>query len=238
LTLLVAIEGGDGAGKATAAATLVGLLRADGFAAQVVSFPRYPDTVGGHALGEFLSGRMPRTVSPKAAAVLYALDRLESVEHLADIAARHDVLVLDRYIASNIAYQAAKVPEAEAAAMIDWIVHLETGAFDLPPPDLNVYLDTPVEAARSLILLKQQRSYTDRDYDEHEQDQELQERVRRNYAALAGQSRLGRWVTVRTVGADSTLRAPSDIGQEIAGHVAESLRRAGPARQRRIASNA
>lgn len=238
MSLLVAIEGGDGAGKATAAATLTGLLEADGLAAQVVSFPRYPDTVGGHALGEFLSGRMPRTVSPKAAAVLYALDRLESAAHLAEVAAANDVVVLDRYIASNIAYQAAKVPEAEVAAMIDWIVRLETDAFDLPPPDLNVYLDTPVEAARSLILLKQQRSYTDRNFDEHEQDRDLQERVRRNYAVLAGHSRVGRWVTVSTVGADNSLRAPSDIGEEIARHVTEALGRAGPPRQRRIASSA
>lgn len=238
MSLLVAIEGGDGAGKATAAATLVGLLEADGLAAQVVSFPRYPDTVGGHALGEFLSGRMPRTVSPKAAAVLYALDRLESAAHLAQVAAANDVVVLDRYIASNIAYQAAKVPEADAAAMIEWIVRLETVAFDLPPPDLNIYLDTPVDAARSLILLKQRRSYTEREYDEHEQDRGLQERVRRNYAALARKSRLGPWVTVGTVGADSALRAPAAIGEEIARHVAEALERAGPRGQRRIASSA
>ncbi len=226
MSLLVAIEGGDGAGKATAAATLAGLLRADGLTVEIVSFPRYGDTVGGHALGEFLSGRLPRAVSPKAAAVLYALDRLESAEGLAEIAAVNDVVVFDRYIASNIAYQAAKVPPPEATAMMDWIVNLETSAFALPPPDLNVYLDTPVDAARSLILLKQQRSYTDRDYDEHEQDRGLQERVRRNYASLVSETRLGRWATVRTVGDDGSLRTPADIGAEIAGHVLSAL---GPA---------
>lgn len=238
MSLLVAIEGGDGAGKATAAATLTALLRAEGLSAEVVSFPRYPETVGGHALGEFLSGRMPRKVSPKAAAVLYALDRLESAAHLEETAASNDVVVLDRYIASNIAYQAAKVPEKEATAMIDWIINLETGAFNLPLPNLNVYLDTPLEAARSLILLKQQRSYTNREYDEHEQDHGLQQRVRRNYAALTGQPRLGRWVTVRTVGSDGALRLPADIGREIAGHVAEALVGARSAGQARIASSA
>jgi len=238
LSLLVAIEGGDGAGKATASATLAKSLSADGLRVEVVSFPRYSETVGGHALGEFLSGRLPRTVSPKAAAVLYALDRLESAGYLADVAARNDVVVLDRYIASNIAYQAAKVPEHEVGAMIDWIIHLEATAFALPAPDLNVYLDTPVDAARSLILLKQRRSYTDRSLDEHEQDVALQQRVRQNYAALASTCGLGSWITVRTVDAEGALRSPADIGREIANHVGSVLQRSGRRYFDRTASSA
>lgn len=216
--LLVAIEGGDGAGKATAAANLVALAQAAGRSATVLSFPRYGDTVGGHVLGEFLSGRLPRTMTPKAAAVIYALDRLESAAHLAALAAAHDLVVLDRYIASNIAYQAAKVPPEDVPALIDWIVRLETEQFGLPAPGLTIYLDTPLEVARDLILRKRQRSYTDRSYDEHEADLALQARVRENYAAMAASGVLGRWVTVRTV-ADGAMRSPAAIAAEIAGEV-------------------
>lgn len=218
MSLLVAIEGGDGAGKATAAANLVALAQAGGLTATVLSFPRYGDTVGGHVIGDFLAGRLPRELTPKAAAVLYALDRFESAAHLAALAAAHDLVVLDRYIASNIAYQAAKVPPDEVPALIDWIVRLETGQFGLPAPGLTIYLDTPLEVARDLILRKRQRSYTDRSYDEHEADLALQARVRENYAAMAAASVLGRWVTVRTV-AEGAMRSPEAIAAEIAGEV-------------------
>ena len=220
MSLLVAIEGGDGAGKATAAANVSALVRAAGLTSTVVSFPRYAETVGGHALGEFLSGRMKRTVSPRAAAILYALDRLESRDHLLAAASVNEIVLLDRYVASNIAYQAAKVPESDAAELMDWIVRLEIDMFELPAAALNIYLDTPLETARELMLLKHRRSYTDRQYDEYEDDLALQERVRRNYAALANASRLGPWMIVRTV-LDDAIRSPASIAAEIAARVLE-----------------
>jgi dTMP kinase len=220
--LIVAIEGGDGAGKATAAAEVVKALGQAGVTTATLAFPRYGDTVGGHVLGEFLSGRIPRLVSAEAAAVLYALDRLESRDATADLAARADVLVLDRYIASNMAYQAAKVAPAESAAMMRWILRMETDLFALPPPDLSVYLDTPLEVARELILRKRPRDYTDRHYDEHEADLELQRRVRENYAMMVADGLAGPWLHVSTV-AEGTLRPVADIAGEIVRTVRAKL---------------
>ena len=218
MSLLVAIEGADGAGKATAAENVRRMLVDRGLSATVVSFPRYRDTVGGVALGDFLAGRLPVPVSPKAAAVLYGLDRLESVSFVEAAAAAHDVVVFDRYVASNMVYQASKVPPDEADALMRWILDLEIGSFGVVPPDLSIYLDTPLAAARHLMLLKARRSYTDRQYDEHEADLALQHAVRRNYAALADGGLAGSWRTVRTTG-DAGLRAPDDIAAEIVGHV-------------------
>ncbi|RZK98498.1 MAG: thymidylate kinase, partial [Methylobacterium sp.] len=103
MSFLLAIEGADGAGKATASALVVEQLQAAGRSAAVISFPRYTDTVGGWALGAMLAGTLPRGTSPKAAAVLYALDRMESLDHLMATMAANDVVVFDRYIASNMA---------------------------------------------------------------------------------------------------------------------------------------
>jgi dTMP kinase len=44
MSLLVAIEGGDGAGKATAAAVVAARLEAMGKRTTVLSFPRYAET--------------------------------------------------------------------------------------------------------------------------------------------------------------------------------------------------
>lgn len=216
MSFLLAIEGGDGAGKATAAAEVARQLNDVGRSATVLSFPRYADTVGGWALGEMLGGRMPREVGPRAAAVLYALDRMESRDTLLAAAASHEVVVLDRYIASNLAYQAARGPAGDADALMRWIWALETAQFALPPPDLSVYLATPVDIAQRQIAMKRRRDYTDAAFDVNEADAALQARVRDNYAALAAADFAGRWATVTTV-ADGAMRTPADIAAEIVG---------------------
>ncbi len=214
MAFLLAIEGADGAGKATVSAAVVERLRAEGRRAELVSFPRYAETAGGHVLGDYLAGRLPRAVSPQAAAVLYALDRFESRAHVADVAAANDVVVFDRYVASNMAYQGAQVPPGEAQALMAWIATLECGQFALPAPDLSVYLDTPAQVARGLILKKRRRSYTDEAFDAYEADAALQARVRENYAEMAAAGLLGRWATVATT-VEGESRRPGEIAAEV-----------------------
>lgn len=234
MTLLVAIEGADGAGKHTAAVNTRDALIASGTSACVLSFPRYTDTVGGFALGEFLSGRLPVPPSPKAAAVLYALDRLESVDAIADAAAHHDVVIFDRYIASNVVYQSSKVSSAQAPEMMRWIWNLEVETFGVRKPDLSIYLDTSLARARELMLLKQQRSYTERTHDEHESDLALQRRVRENYQALAEDGHFGLWHIVRSDSA-AGLRPPQDIAAQIVEHLRAYLAASSDARRRATA---
>ena len=221
MSFLLAIEGGDGAGKATAAAEVAAQLVAGGTSATVLSFPRYAETLGGHVLGEYLGGRLPHAASPRAAAVLYALDRMESAGAIAAAAASHAVVVFDRYIASNMAYQAAQVGAGEADTLMRWIARLECDQFALPIPDLNVYLDTPADVARGLILRKRKRSYTDDALDAYEADDALQVRVRERYEVMVVEDLLGGWMRVPTVAHDA-LRPPRDIAQAI---VAEALAR-------------
>jgi dTMP kinase len=170
----------------------------------------------------FRPGRIPRPVSVEAAAVLYALDRLESREVTAALAEQADVLVLDRYITSNMAYQAAKVPPDRSVEMMRGILRMETDLFALPPPDLSVYLDTPLEVARELILRKRTRDYTDRSYDEHEADIELQRRVRENYSLMVEQDLAGPWLHVETV-QDGELRPVREIAEQIASAILAKL---------------
>ncbi len=216
--ILVAIEGADGVGKNTASSLLCDQLNAAGTRATMIAFPRYAETVAGVTLGKFLAGELPVPVSTQAAAVLYALDRLEWRCAIAEAADAHDVVVFDRYIASNMAYQAAKEPEGEARAMMEWILTLETRQFALPRPDLSIYLDTPWEIAKALILQKRKRSYTDRSYDEHEADAALQLRVRTNYEAMVAAGLLGPWRIVHA-SSDGAMRPPETIAAEIREHL-------------------
>lgn len=214
--ILVAIEGADGVGKATTARTLCEMLNASGRSATVIAFPQYGQTVGGVTIGRFLAGELPVPVTPHAAAVLYALDRFEWRDAIMAAQAGHDVVVFDRYIASNMAYQAAKVNDPQA--MMEWILILENGQFALPAPALSIYLDTPWDMAKAMILQKAQRSYTDRSYDEHEADAALQQRVRANYEAIVAANLLGPWQIVRA-SQDGAMRTPEAITSEILTHV-------------------
>lgn len=222
MSYLVALEGADGAGKATAAENVRKIFLEHGQKAAVISFPRYRETVGGFALGEFLSGRMPVSVTPNAAAVLYALDRLESRSAIESAERSADIVIFDRYIASNMAYQGAKVAPDKAAAMMKWIVHLETETFGLRRPDLNVYINTPLETAMKLMAKKHQRRYTDLAFDKHEGDLNLQRRVRQNYLELVTNSLFGPWVAVSTVYAGN-LRDPLEIAGEIITQIENEL---------------
>lgn len=214
--LLVAIEGADGVGKATTARTLCEALQAAGRSATVIAFPQYGNTVGGVTIGRFLAGELPLPVTPHAAAVLYALDRFEWRDAILAAADAHDVVVFDRYIASNMAYQGAKVDDS--LGMMEWILALENGQFALPAPALSIYLDTPWEMASAMILQKSQRSYTDRSYDEHEADAALQQRVRANYEAIVQAGLLGPWQIVRA-SQDGAMRDRQAIAGEIMAHI-------------------
>lgn len=224
MSYLVAVEGADAAGKATAAENVCKILSERGLKATVISFPRYRETVGGVCLGEFLSGRMPVPVTPQAAAVLYALDRLESRSTIEAAQRSSDVVIFDRYIASNMAYQAAKVAAYEAKAMMRWIVDLETDTFGLRRPHLSIYLDTPLDTAMELMAKKHERLYTSLAFDKHEGDLNLQRRVRENYLELARNSLLSPWAIVVTVHAGK-LRQPLDIAAEIVMLIANDLGR-------------
>ena len=72
-------------------------------------------------------------------------------------------ILLDRYVYSNIAYQCAKLKSAEEAETLrEWIFNTEYGNFELPRPDLNIFLDVPIGLVES--KLRSQRGGADRDY--------------------------------------------------------------------------
>ena len=216
--IIVAIEGADGVGKNTTSAGLCAAIQASGRKAEVIGFPRYGETVAGVTIGRYMAGDMTVKVTPHAAATLYALDRFEWRSAILEAVAANDVLIFDRYVASNMAYQGARVAPEESRALMDWILALETGQFALPAPTLSIYLDTPWELAKALILQKAERSYTPKTYDEYEADVSLQQRVRANYETIVAADLLGPWRIVRA-SENGAMRDRHDIVAEILTHL-------------------
>ena len=223
MATLIAIEGIDGAGKGTQAGRLVSSLRERGLRVDTLQFPRYSATNFGGAIGDFLNGRFGslNQVHPQLAAVLYAGDRFESRPLLMQLMEDNDVVVLDRFVGSNLAHQSAKLDGAERTALVDWIENIEYEVFQLPRPALTVLIDMSSQMSRELVSRKATRDYTDQEADLQESDLPYLERVRRCYLALA-HSRLD-WRTIHGLSEDGSLRTIDDVGTEIQTVVCEHL---------------
>ena len=215
MTQLIAIEGIDGSGKGTQAARLQATLTAAGLQVALISFPRYSDTLFGEAIGRFLNGEFGAldVVDPFLAALLYAGDRLESRPFLLDALQSNDVVVLDRYVASNIAHQGSKQTGAAQKKLITQIQEIEFGINALPQPDLNILLDIPTLQARQLISKKNKRDYTDKEADLQEEDTDYLADVRAVYLQLAQSA--SDWQIIDVMQADQ-LRTVDAIAAEIA----------------------
>lgn len=214
MALLVAIEGIDGTGKGTQARQLVDSLAQAGQRVRLISFPRYSETAFGRQIGAFLNGRFGRLnqVAPALAALLYAGDRFESKAVLEGALAESDVVVLDRYVPSNIAHQAGKLSGAEREELRRWIEQLEYGIYGLPRADRIILLDLPVPLAQELIARKAKRDYTDKSADLQEADAAYLDQVRSTYLELAAAD--PNWSVV-PVSHDGAVRPVAEIAAEI-----------------------
>ena len=187
MSVLIAIEGIDGSGKGTQALRLHEHLIACGKRSALLSFPRYQNTAFGQKIGDFLNGKFGDldAVHPLLVSLLFAGDRFESRQLIQSSLAENDVVICDRYVASNIAHQGAKVSGEERQQLVDWIQHLEGSIYELPRPQLTLFLDVPVVNAQQLIATKAMRSYTDKSADLQEADGQYLEKVREVYLQLA-----------------------------------------------------
>lgn len=173
---IVAIEGADATGKRTQSKMLLEKLRAQGFDAALISFPRY-ETIFGQIVTQYLRGKFGslKEVKPEFAALLYALDRQAAAPQIGQWLSQGKIVVCDRYVASNIAHQAAKLKGKEQANFIEWLQNVES---KLPKPDATVFLDLPVDVSAQLMQSRE------REKDIHELDLPYLESVRKVYLAL------------------------------------------------------
>jgi len=222
---LIAIEGIDGSGKQTQVRLLAQALEARGHRVLSTGFPQYQSWFGKMA-GQFLNGDFGSidTVDPHFAALLYAGDRFENKGPIVAALERGDVVLADRYIASNLAHQTARSAPEKRAQFRVWIEQLEYGIYGLPKEDLVLYLRVTPHHAQSLVAKKSARSYTDSAHDILEASARHLQTASDIYDDLA---RSPNWKTIECVDARAqAIRAPDDIAREVIAavqHVLPSL---------------
>lgn len=186
----VVIEGLDGSGKSTQLKLLREHLEKEGISYKYLHFPRLEEGVYGALIARFLRGEMGPNdqVDPYLVALIFAGDRAEASSMITSWMEEGNLVIVDRYVYSNIAFQCAKLSGAdERKRLRDWILDFEFRQNKLPEPDLNLLLHVPIEFTRQ--QLEKARAGEDRDYlkgerDIHEEDLGFQERVMKEYLSL------------------------------------------------------
>jgi dTMP kinase len=182
--VLIAIEGVDGAGKRTLTHGLRAAFESEGRTVATLSFPRYGQSAAADIAAEALhGGHGDLSGSVYAMAVLFAMDRAGAREVIDRLQAEYDVVILDRWVASNAAYSAARLHQDADGDVVAWVRELEYGRLRLPAPDRQVLLDVPAANTEA-----------DRAKDAYERDDGLQRRTGQVYSELAANAWVGRWL--------------------------------------------
>jgi dTMP kinase len=210
---LIVIEGLDGSGKTTQTELLSENLSRRGLRIRRVKFPDY-ESDSSAPVRMYLNGELGELggVNLYAASSFYACDRYISFRNAwgkdySDGA----VILCDRYVTSNLAYQMPKLPADEWSSYMDWLFDFEYAKLGLPEPDLVLYLDMLPSTSRN--LLAERYSGDMEKLDLHEKDLAYLERCRE--AALYAADKLG-WAMIRCCNGERPLPAEAIAGAILA----------------------
>ncbi len=194
--MLIAIEGVDGAGKRTLSTGLTAAFQAVGQSVATLAFPRYGQSVAADVAAEALHGSHgDLATSVYAMAMLFALDRAAARDDIEKLGHDHDVVILDRYVASNAAYSAARLRQGADGEVVAWVHEVEYQRLHLPTPDRQVLLNVSAELAAQRARERASREIG-RARDAYERDNDLQRRTGAVYSGLAAGGWGGPWLVV------------------------------------------
>jgi dTMP kinase len=188
---LFVVEGIDGAGKSTQIRLLREYFSRRGFSCEYLHFPRTEEPFFGELIARFLRGEFGslNEVDPWLVAMLYAGDRKDASALISGWLKTGNMVLLDRYTYSNIAYQCAKLADIEKQEdLMNWILDLEFRHFGIPLPDLNIFLDVPFSFTEKKLLSSRNgndRNYLNGNRDIHEGSLAFQKKVRDIYLRVA-----------------------------------------------------
>jgi dTMP kinase len=203
--LLVAFEGGEGAGKSTQALKLTAWLKVHGHET-LTTFQPGATQLGRH-VRELLLGHGDTAPTARAEALLYAADRAHHIDTVVRPALeRGSVVVTDRYIDSSLAYQGGGrgLPVDEVAWLSNWATRCLR-------PDLVVLLD--IDPAVGLLRAGDRGAGADRLESE---SRAFHDRVRRAFLELAAADPR-RYLVIDASG------NPAIIAEQVQARVAELL---------------
>lgn len=187
MSKFIVIEGTDCSGKETQSKLLVESLKNQNKKAVYLTFPNYNSPtgkiIGGPYLGKeeicksyFKEGASH--VDAKVASLYFAADRYYNLQQIIDYLNKDYIVIMDRYVSSNMAHQGGKIKDKEKRyEMYQWLEKLEYELLGLIKPDITIFLHMPSEYTKDL---KKNRI----SLDEHEKDEEYLKQAELAYLEL------------------------------------------------------
>ena len=220
---LIAIDGVDASGKQTQTTLLLSRLEKEGREVKMVSFPAYdkPSSilVKMYLNGEF--GENPSDVNAYATSTLFAADRFAT--YRTDWGTDYNggtIILADRYVSSNLIHQASKINDTdEKKKFLMWLDDLEYGIYNLPRPDVTIFLDMPPEYGAELMSGRLNKSNGDDKKDIHESDFSYLEKSYENAMFVAKKFNWKRISCIK----DGQIRSVNEIHEDIYSIVRELL---------------
>ncbi len=172
--LFIVIEGTDGSGKSEQFHILVKRLKERGHQLETVDFPQYGQS-SAYFVERYLNGDYGswQEMGPYKASEFYALDRFAAGEEkIKRWLNQGRVVLANRYVASNMGHQGAKIKRKwQRRKFFRWVRKREYEFWGIPRPDVNFFLHVPAEIAYELVGKKGDREYLrGKKRDIHEQD--------------------------------------------------------------------
>lgn len=221
---LIAIDGVDASGKETHCGLLYEKLKNDGEAVKRISFPMYQspssELVKMYLSGDF--GENPDDVNAYAASSLFAADRFASFRtDWGKDYKNGSIIIADRYVSANMIHQASKLGECEKNRFLDWLDSFEYEIYELPRPDITIFLDMPPEYGIKLMAERDNKFSHESKKDIHERNSEYLEKSYKNACMIA--DKYG-WTRISCV-KGGQIRTIDDINNEIYNKVKNILNR-------------
>ncbi len=173
---LIVIEGIDASGKGTQIKNVSELLTKNHIKFSTYKFPDL-SSVYGKIINKFLSSNLDL---PKDELImLYLADMLNKRDKINDDLNNKDIVLLDRYFTSTIAYQSE---DKDDIHKIKSMVNL----INLRKPDLIIFLDISVNTSLNRKKVR----------DKLEKDAKFLSRVRKNYMNMINSGYPSKWVKI------------------------------------------
>lgn len=143
---IISIEGLDGVGKTTQSKLLVDKIKEFGLSCEYFHLPNY-NYCTGQVIRAYLDGKLSG-LDVKDVSLLYAIDRSAYCVDLRKRQDLPDVLVLDRYIGSNLIHQMCNLDSSEWSEYAQWLFYTEYEKLNVIPPDVTICLTAGFETLR------------------------------------------------------------------------------------------
>jgi len=156
--MFIVLDWLDGSGKGTQTKLVSEALIAMWKKVLVLDYPRYGED-SCYFVEKYLNGAYGE-VNAKAASIFYALDRFEDSFNFKERQKEYDYIISNRYVSANMIHHGGKIDDKKKRMkFMKWLYKLEYKIFEIPKPDIVLFLDVPPEVSQKLIEKKEARNY-------------------------------------------------------------------------------